>query len=312
MTNFKEKAMAQTIGIFGGTGFVGRHLSPLLLEAGHQVIVFTRGETKKENGIQFAHWNAASKEIDAAALALCTTVVNLSGAGVADHRWTAEYKKKIEDSRVAATLFLQEQLKINAPNCKAFIAASATGYYGSDEDGSPPFTETSPASNDYLGRICQQWENASLQERKRIRSVVFRFGIVLGKESGAYPKLSQPTNFGIVPLLGGGHQMVSWITVSDLARLLFSAIHEVEYDGIYNAVAPDPVSNKVLMQQIAKVKGGIKIPVPVPGFVLQLIMGEASVEVLKSTTVSAQKLVDAGFSFLYPDISSAVRHVENS
>lgn len=302
--------MNKTIGIAGGTGFVGRHLVPKLQQDGWEVIVFTRGVSKLENGITYAHWNAANKEVDAEALAKCSVVVNLSGAGVVDHRWTDEYKQTIRDSRVKDTHFLLEQMTLHAKACKHFVAASAIGYYGPDRDGIAAFKETDPHFKDFLGEVCKEWEEASFSKKSEFRTVVFRFGIVMGKGSGAYPSMAKPTSFGVVPILGDGKQVVSWITVDDLSSLLLEAINDHSYTGVYNAVAPNPVTNKVLMHTIAKVKGGIKIPVPAPSFLLKMVMGEASVEVLKSTTVSAEKLLNKGFKFEHSTIEEAVRFIE--
>jgi NAD dependent epimerase/dehydratase family enzyme len=142
--------------------------------------------------------------------------------------------------------------------------------------------------------------------------VILRFGIVLGKESVAFPKLSTPMSFGIKPVLGSGRQVVSWIEVDDLARFILFSIENPAIEGTYNAVTPNPVTHIELMNTIANAKGGIKIPVAAPAFVLKTVLGEMSNEVLKSCTVSAEKTLNTGFTFKHPEITSAVKAILNA
>ena len=301
----------QTIGITGGTGFVGKHLTSLLTGKGLQVIIFTRNPQNRATSgpVSYAYWDAEQGKCDTNALAKTDAIVHLAGAGVADKRWTKTRKKEIIDSRVKATDFLVGQLKEHAPQCKTFIAASAIGFYGPDIPGKDPFAESAPPYNDFLGTTCKAWETSSTSAEKVMRTVILRFGIVLGKESGAFPQFAKPTDMGIVPLLGGGKQTISWIEVDDLARMILYSLEHSQVNGVYNAVAPNPVTQKALMQSIAREKGGIKIPVPVPSFVLKIMLGEMSIEVLKSCTVSAQKVLDAGFVFDHPTIGNAVKYI---
>jgi uncharacterized protein (TIGR01777 family) len=298
----------QTIGITGGTGFVGSHICKLLTDQGHHVVIFTRSGSKKSASlmVSYAHWDPAAKTCDTGALGRLDAIVHLAGANLAGARWTEKRKKEIVESRVAATAFLVEQLKTHAPNCKTMVSASATGFYGPDRPGVIPFTEEAPAYPDFLGELCKEWEAAAQPAAGFLRLVIVRFGIVLGKESGAFAAFVKPVSFGIMPVLGSGNQMVSWIHVDDLAQLVITSLHNEKMQGIYNGVAPEPVAHKTLMKTIAHAKGGIKIPAPVPAFVLKLMLGEMSVEVLKSATVSAQKVLNTGFSYRFPTIGTAV------
>ena len=299
--------MMKTIGIAGGSGFVGRHIAPLLVQEGFEVIIFSRGKAKQEGKIQFANWHPEKKEIDETALAKVQAMINLAGAGVTTQRWTDAYKKEIISSRVDATHFLQDALRKHAPECTTYIATSATGFYGPDRPDSIPFKEEAPPYSDFLGEVCRLWEEASWQASAVYRTVIFRLGIVLGKDGGAYPELSGPMKFGVMPIIGGGRQMVSWIHVDDVVRMMQYALDNEKLSGIYNAVSPEPISHKALMQAIASAKGGLKIPVPVPGFGLKILMGESSIEVLKSCTASAEKISDAGFKFSFPTIQKATK-----
>ncbi len=299
------------VGITGGTGFIGRHLTALLIRKGYEVVVFTTGVAKrrKKQHISYAHWNPGNGACDLAAVKSVDIMVNLAGEGIADRRWTEKRKREIRDSRVKGTSFLVAHMNAYAPNCKALITASATGFYGADNHYSDSFTEDAPAATDFLGETCRLWEAASEKLNSDIRRVVLRFGIVLGKGSGAFPQLAGPMVYGISPILGSGGQVVSWIEVHDLARLILFAIEHTEIAGIYNAVAPGHVSHRQLIQTITSMKHGVRIPVHVPSALLKILLGEMSTEVLKSCTVSADKIVAAGFVFEHPDVEGAVKAI---
>jgi uncharacterized protein len=299
------------IGITGGTGFVGRHLTNLLRAEGHEVIVLTRnpGKHKPETGLTYAHWDPENQSCEADKLQAINAMVHLAGAGIADKRWTKERKKEIVDSRVIGTRFLVAAMKEYMPHCQTLISTSAIGYYGPDNHTGNPFTEDAPPANDFLGQTSVKWEHEAGKASSFTRTVILRFGIVLGKDGGAYPELAKPMRYGIMPILGSGKQVVSWIYMDDLANIIYTAINHEGMQGIYNAVAPRPVTHKTLMQTIAQKTGGIKIPIPVPAFALKLALGEMSIELLKSCTVSAQKLLSTGFRFQYPDINSAIQAI---
>lgn len=297
----------KTIGITGGTGFVGHHLSRLLVDEGYKVVIFTRrvAEKSAEPNVSYAHWDSDKGECDNNAMRSLDAVVHLAGVGIANKRWSDGRKKKIVDSRVQVTDFLVSQLKANCGNCKSFISASAVGYYGEDKSGRP-FTEDAEPAHDFLAETCQQWERAALKAADTVRTVILRFGVVLGKEDGAFTKFAGPMKLGVMPIMGSGEQVMSWIEADDLSRLILFAIENEQMSGVYNAVSPEPVKHKDLMKTIAKTKGGLKIPVPVPAFMLKAMFGEMSNEVLKSCTVSADKVLQAGFQFKNPSIQKAV------
>ena len=194
-------------------------------------------------------------------------------------------------------------------NVKAVISASAIGWYGPDRvvPNPHPFTEESSAANDFLGETCKQWEEslAPLNEMG-IRLVTMRTGIVLSKKGGALKEFVRPLKFGVAAILGNGKQMISWIHMDDMVNLYIIAIENEKLEGAYNAVAPYPVSNKELTIALAKARKKFYIPVHVPSFLLKIILGEMSVEVLKSATVSAAKIRSEGFVFQFPTINAAV------
>ena len=299
------------IGITGGTGFIGRNLTALLIRKGYEVVIFTTGKIKHrgKQHISYTYWDPSEEIIDIDVLSNIDAMVHLAGAGIADRRWKDKRKKEIVESRVKTTAFLVKMLDAHGASCKTLIAASATGFYGPDSHYSSLFAETAPPFNDFLGETCRQWEAASEQISDTIRRVVLRFGIVLSKGGGAFQQFVNPMSFGVLPILGSGGQVVSWIEMHDLVRLILFAIEHDTVSGIYNAVAPGHVSNRQLMHTIAAEKAGIKIPFHVPSGLLKVLLGEMSTEVLKSCTVSADKIINAGFVFDHPDINSAVKAI---
>jgi uncharacterized protein (TIGR01777 family) len=300
----------KTIGITGGSGFVGTHVSGLLVNMGYRVIIFTRHAGKKapSSGLQYAHWDPEKETCDIKALKEVDGIVHLAGAGIADKRWTEKRKQEIIDSRLKGTSFLVNQVMLHAQQCKVLVSASAIGFYGAD-NGQEPFTEDMPPATDFLGITCIEWEQASAFADDFLRRVVLRFGIVLGKESGAFKEFEGPTRWGVAPILGSGKQVISWIHIDDLSRLIVAAIENENMRGVYNAVSPEPVTNAALMKSIRKHKKGIQIPVHVPAFALKMALGEMSTEVLKSCTVSNSKVQSTGFTYQYPSIDAAVEQL---
>ncbi|MBB1282827.1 TIGR01777 family protein [Flavisolibacter sp. BT320] len=302
-----------TIVITGGTGMVGTALTKLLVDKGHEIIILTRKAKLAKGNIQYKEWNVDKGTIDASAITEADYIVHLAGANVADGRWTEKRKKMIIDSRVKSGELLVKTLHQHPNKVKAVISASAQGWYGPDPQipNPRPFTETDPAHNDFLGTTCKAWEDAITpvtQQGKRL--VIFRIGIVLSNEGGAYAEFKKPVTFGGATILGNGKQVISWIHIRDLIRLFAAAIENDSWKGVYNAVAPNPVSNQTLILQIAKERGKFYVPFKVPSFALKIALGEMSIEVLKSVTVSANKVLDTGFEFLYPTIGKAVAALE--
>jgi hypothetical protein len=304
-----------TIVITGGTGLIGTALTNALVQRGDSVIVLTRAASEKQSarGISLAHWDPIKGTIDADALQKADYIVHLAGANVGEGRWTPKRKKEIRDSRVLSGALLVKTLKERPNQVKAVISASATGWYGSDRAGSKPFVETDPPAEDFLGRTCQEWE-ASMQpvavSGKRL--VILRTGIVLSKDGGAYPEFGKTLPMGVASVLGDGTQVVSWIHIDDMVQIYLKAIDDERMSGVFNAVAPQPASNREIILSIAKASGKFYVPVPVPAFALKLVVGEMSVEVLKSVTVSSAKVEGAGYAFKFPDIVSAVKDLGGS
>lgn len=300
-----------TVLITGGTGLVGRALTRLLTEVGYKVIILSRktGHPAENGLVTYAHWDVQRQHIDESALSQADYIIHLAGANVADKRWTAARKKEIIDSRTQSTELLFNALSRVPNKVKKFISASATGYYG-PYTGGEPFTENDPPIDDYLSTTCVAWENSVLKIKSLQKKVlIFRTGIALSPEGGALKEFYKPLKFGFATILGNGEQIVPWIHIHDLVRLYLSGIVNPDLEGIYNAVAPNPVRHKDLVMTLAQVSRGKSfIPIHVPAFILRLVLGEMSVEILKSVSVSAHKISRTGFVFSYPDIRSALEN----
>ena len=300
----------QTILITGGTGMVGQSLTNVLLAKGYQVIVLTRQKKQSSRAhFSFAQWDLNKSWIDPAAIAAADYIIHLAGEGVADKRWTAARKKAILDSRVNSSALLVKALKENPNKVKAIVAASAIGWYGPDNEKSKQsgFVETDVVDSSFLGDTCRQWEESMHPVKAMgIRLVTIRIGIVFNKMGGALAEFMKPAKLGAAAILGDGQQMVSWIHQQDLNRLMLFALEQEQVEGVYNAVAPDPVNNAILTKAIASRFYTWAIPFNVPSFILKVMLGEMSVEVLKSAKVSASKIIAAGFKFDYASMDEAL------
>jgi len=307
--------------ITGGTGLVGTAVKNLLLQKGYEVVLLTRSKNPIKGQ---AHWDINAGTIDSTAIAAADYIIHLAGAGVADKRWSIARKQEILDSRTKSSALLVKALQETPNKVKAVISASAIGWYGPDQnshnnnghEGAQGYVETDSSYPDFLGITCAAWE-ASIAPvtahtpglQKRL--VCLRTGIVLSKHGGALKEFLKPLAVRMAAVLGNGKQMISWIDVRDLAKMFVYAIEHENLSGSYNAVAPAPVSNITLTQTLAKVLyGKFYITTYVPSFVLKIMLGEMSIEVLKSTTVSAQKIQDAGFVFDYPNITSSLSSLD--
>jgi uncharacterized protein (TIGR01777 family) len=311
-----------TVLITGGTGLIGSALTNELLNRSHDVIILTRSPGKYSNTsrLNYAKWDIEKQTIDGDAITRADYIIHLAGEAIADKRWTLKRKRQIAESRIKGSALLVKALQENVNNVRAVISASGVGWYGnpsltlSGGKGTEenPFDETDPAADDFLGTTCREWE-ASIDPVISLgkRLVKFRTGIVLSKEGGAIKEFQKPLRFGIATILGNGKQIMSWIHIDDLVRLYIYAIETEKLNGVYNAVAPHPVTNKKLIIQLARtMRGKFYVPIFVPSFILKMVFGGLSIEVLKSATVSCKKIKREGYTFLYPSLIAALLHVK--
>ena len=293
------------VAIAGGTGMVGRRLSKLLLEQGHEVIILTRGEQQTKNNIRYVQWlNDDSKP----ELYVDNTdaFVNLAGVSLNEGRWTEEQKQKILSSRIEST---KEIIRIvqnlnNKP--KVLINASAVGIYPVSETA--VYTEqANETATDFLGNVVTQWEETAMQaEHVGIRTCLTRFGVILEKGEGALPMMVLPYKLGVGGTIGSGKQWISWIHIEDVARGILFAIENDTLSGPINFTTPNVKRMKQFGQSISK---ALNRPhwFPVPGIALKLALGEKSMLVLEGQHVAPEKLLNANFKFKFISVEDAIR-----
>lgn len=295
--------------VTGGTGLIGKKLCELLRNKGYKVAVLSRNQHTKPNNY---YWNTETHYIDSKAIVEADYIIQLAGEGIADKRWTTQRKKDLINSRVETANLLFEKVKELNPNLKGFISASGIGYYGATTS-EKIYEENDAAGEDFISEICKVWEKASLQFNTiNIRTVILRTGVVLAKEGSALEKLSQPIKLGVGAALGSGEQYIPWIHLEDLCNMYLYAIENSEIKGIYNAVAPEHVTNKSLTKIIAKkLKKTLWLP-NIPAFVMKILLGKMAVIILEGSRVSSKKILATGFQFKYPTIEEALENLMRS
>jgi uncharacterized protein (TIGR01777 family) len=300
--------------ITGGTGLVGSAITSFLTANNFKVIILTRNKSrlKPSLNLEYAEWDVEKRTIDKRVFEKASYIIHLAGENVAGKRWTKKRKNAIVRSRVESTSFLCECLKQYNNKVKAILCASAIGWYGPDPEipNPNPFKEFSSCATDFLGQTCQQWEKAIAEFRElNKRVVILRTGIVLSNDGGAYVEFRKCVGPGVTVVLGKGNQIVSWIHIDDLVAIYYEAITNDHWQRIYNAVAPNPVSNEQLILAIEKAKNKNQFTFHIPSFILKLALGEMSIEVLKSCTVSSLKVQENGYNYKYPTIGLAIENL---
>ena len=296
-----------TVLITGGTGFIGGHLTNLLQSKGFNVTHLSRTVSGREK-IKTYLWTPDKNFMEDEAIEQADYIIHLAGAGIADKRWTKERKKLIIESRVkTAEILFNKISKING-NIKAFVSASAVGYYGT-ATSEKIFTEEDLPGEDFTAQVCIKWEQAAdLFSTLGIRTVKIRTAIVLGPDGGALSKLVMPVKNFLGAPLGSGKQYFPWIHINDLCNIYLKAILDDTLKGAYNAVAPQHITNDDLIKAIAKILDKPLILPNLPSFVLKLALGEMGDAVLNGSRISSEKIVKTGFTFQYPSLTSALQN----
>ena len=298
--------------LLGCTGFVGRELVPFLLNLGHQLTLVSRQPRPASEAADPRITNLCLDLAEPAswgpgplleALAAADGVVNLAGEPIADQRWTPAYRQRLLDSRLVTTTQLVRAMANLATPPSVLVSGSAVGYYGTSLEGC--FTEASPPGDDFLGRLCARWEAATQVAPEACRVVVLRIGIVIGPDGGALGKMLPVFRAGFGGPVGSGQQWMSWIQRHDLCRLIATALEDGSYAGPYNAVAPEPTRMAIFASTLGRVLGRPSL-LPVPGPLLQLLLGDGAKVVLEGQQVKPERLVAQGFHFQFTDLSAAL------
>lgn len=295
-----------TILIAGGTGLVGQRLSQLLLAEGHTVLHLSRRQRPKAT-IPTYKWDLDKDYIDEEALVRADYVINLAGAGIADRRWSKSRKKMIISSRVDSSKLLLSSFERLGKRPKAYLSAAAIGYYG-DRGAEWVHEDSPPGQSGFLVESCLRWEEAIAEWPKAgYRTLIYRIGIVLSTKGGALPKMITPAKFGVASYFGDGQQYMPWIHIDDLCKMIILGLNNEDMNGVYNGVAPNPVTNQQFMETLCKAVNRPAIMVPAPAFALRLGLGEMADVVLHGSRVSADKIQQQQFKFDYPELLPALK-----
>ncbi len=286
----------QRIAVTGASGLIGTALVGYLKSQGHTVQRLVRRPAVSAEEIT---WDPIAGTVDMDALAGVDAVIHLAGAGVSDKRWTKKYKSEILNSRLLGTTTIAKAVAIVKP--QVFISASAIGWYG--ESGNRAVVETDRVGDDFLAAVCREWESAA-DLAGDVRTVKLRTGLVLDPTGGALGKMLPIFRFGLGGKLSNGKQWWSWITLHDQIRAI-AFLLEDKISGPVNLTSPNPVTNSEFTAGLARAMHRPAL-FPVPAFALKVVLGGFSSEVLGSKKVMPQALTEAGFTFDYPHISSAL------
>jgi uncharacterized protein (TIGR01777 family) len=286
----------QRIAVTGASGLIGTALVGYLKSQGHTVQRLVRRAAVSSEEIT---WDPIAGTVDMEALAGIDAVIHLAGAGVSDKRWTKKYKSEILNSRLLGTTTIAKAVAIVKP--QVFISASAIGWYG--ESGNRAVVESDRVGDDFLAAVCHEWESAA-DLAGDVRTVKLRTGLVLDPTGGALGKMLPLFRFGLGGKLSNGKQWWSWITLHDQIRAI-AFLLENKVSGPVNLTSPNPVTNSEFTAGLARAMHRPAL-FPVPAFALKIVLGGFSAEVLGSKKVMPQALTEAGFTFDYPHISSAL------
>lgn len=293
--------------ITGATGLIGRELCKTLSSRGDELTIFSSNTEKAKANLPFAKEVIAWKDYEkdySIYFEGKDAVIHLAGASVAGKRWTTNYKNEIYNSRIRTTKNLVSSIELCQNKPEVFISASAIGFYGDCENS--VLTEASSNGKDFLSNLCVDWEKASGQlETFNMRRVIVRTGIVLSTKDGALKKMLLPFRFYLGGPLGSGRQWFSWIHLADIVSIYLFLIDKQKLKGIFNAVSPQPAQMKTFAKLLGKVLHKPSI-LPVPKFVLRLVMGESASAVLASQRVKPEALLQAGFKFKYENLEAAL------
>ena len=301
------KHQHQHILLTGGSGLLGTELTRILLDKGYTVSHLSR-KPRHNARVKTYIWDIGKGEIDENCINGVTIIIHLAGAGIAEKRWTDKRKKELIESRTKSIGLIYDLLKRKPHQVKRVLSASATGYYSDGWD--ELLTEDSAPAPDFLGQCCVAWEQAVDEGAELGLNILkFRTGVVLTRKGGALPKLAMPVKLSIGSPLGNGRQWIPWIHHADVTGMYIFGIEHFTLTGVYNMVAPHPVTNAQLTKAVAKQLKRLLWAPKVPAFLLKLLLGEMAIVILGSTRVSAGKIEQAGFTFRYPDIETALKEI---
>lgn len=292
----------------GGTGFIGSHLVSTLVEQGHRCVVVSRGtRTWNSDAVELIRGDPTKSGPWQKALATCDAVVNLAGAIIVDppRRWTEARKAVIRKSRVETTHCVVDAIHDAPTPPNVLVSSSAIGYYGSR--GDRVLDETAPPGDDFLARLCVEWEEAARGAEGTTRVTLLRTAPVIGKGGGVLSPMLPAFRLGLGGSWGAGTQWWSWIHIDDVVGIIFLAL-ERELPGALNVTAPTPVNVNTFTKTLAEVLHRPAVA-RVPEFALRLGLGEAAEALLASLRVVPRRVLDTGYAFRFSELRPALADV---
>lgn len=300
-----------TILITGGSGLIGRYLSDRLEKIGYTIRILSR-QNKEDDRFSYYRWNIKESYIDPAALDNVDVIIHLSGAGIADKRWTKKRKAEIIESRTKGAQLLLNQLKKRNQKLKAFISASGIGYYGAVTNDHK-YIESDPPSEDFIGETCRLWEEeASNFVDIAERIIKVRTGLVLARDGGFLSRLAPFLRLNLLSSLGSGKQFMPWIHIEDLVSIYIYCLEKEGIKGAINAVSEEDINNKDFTNTLVKSYNKKVILPAVPAFALKIVLGEMSSILLEGSKVSPQLIIDKGFRFQFKKLELALTSLQNN
>ena len=299
--------MKQHILLTGATGMLGKDLIKSLLNTGCQVSVLSRKQ-QDIPGVKVFVWDIYKGIIDPACLEGVDKVIHLAGENIASEPWTEKRKQEIIESRVLSASLLFQIISAHPNKIRHFISASAVGYYGDRDD--EILDESSAAGTGFMAECCVAWEKAADKGKELgLKITKIRTGIVLAKDEGALAQMANPVRWFAAAPLGNGKQWLPWIHHRDMTAIYLYTVQHEEIEGVFNACAPFPVTNKTFTKSLAKKLNRPVWPISVPKAVIKLILGEMSAVILNSNNTSVQKILDKGFTFQYTQLDDALADI---
>ncbi len=297
--------------ISGGTGFIGAYVLRHLSKGPHEIVLFTRSgnrtETIEAATVRYVHWNAYAAGVWMNEIDGTDVVINLVGKNVVEERWNERAKQEMYDSRIIPTKLIVDAIGSAPSKPSLLISASAVGFYGDRE--SETITEESSGGNDFLAYVVREWEGAAYRaEQYGVRVATPRTGLVLAKNGGMIAKMMLPFQLFLGGPIGNGRQYLPWIHIDDVVRGMLFAIENNDFRGVYNLVAPYPVT----MEEFARTFGNVLHRpswLPVPSFVLKAMFGEGGKVILSGQRTLPKKLLTAGFVFSHVELKSALEKI---
>ncbi len=280
------------IAIVGANGFVGTYMKSFFKAEDFEVLPLGKKDTRK------------STEDIAKVLEGIDILINLAGAPII-HRWSASYKKVLYDSRIITTQKLVAAMAQMQNKPKLFISTSAIGIYATNG----PMSESNYTySNNFLARICKDWEAEAQQAERFTRVVIFRFGVILAKGGGALSKMLPAFKLGIAGTIGDGKEPFSWVHIDDLLSAYLFVFTNDKLEGTFNLCAPNPVTNRVLTKTLGKILHRPTV-IPLPKFVLRFLFSEGATVLTEGQSVVPERLLKNDFTFKYPRLEEALREI---